>query len=390
MSDNYNHKTPQIAANQDEIDVIDLINTLWAQKFLILIIAAVGFCAAYGLSLLQTEQWRSTSVVVAPRLADTENLLAESRSIQRITNPDEDIDIDKLLQNVFATFLFAATDNDNKKQYLEKTELFQRLQQGSDANAEILLNNLSQNLSVQVPNDENLSLTTNATLTFISDTAKSAQEILNGYVDHINNIAIKTVRKEFYNELNAQITKHKQLKEDLEREVKATRQISITNYSNALLIAQKAGIKSNSTALAGLNNQLLISQKASNNIPGRTNKSNNELVFEINPINTELLYLQGEEILTALLHVAKNSPLTYPIEYYRLQYEIEALESLQDKQPEFQSFSYLMRPTIPTKRSSPKRAQMAVIGGVVGGVLACLFVLIMAAFRNREKSLAQN
>ena len=100
--------------------------------------------------------------------------------------------------------------------------------------------------------------------------------------------------------------------------------------------------------------------------------------------------MQGEEILSALLEVAKNSPVIYPDEYFQLQYRIEALEALQNKEPEFQAFSYLMRPTLPPKRSSPKRAQMAVIGALVGGVLSCLVVLIMAAFRNRNKALAQN
>ncbi len=44
-----------------------------------------------------------------------------------------------------------------------------------------------------------------------------------------------------------------------------------------------------------------------------------------------------------------------------------------------------MRPTLPTQRIAPKRAQLAVLGGVLGGVLACLYVLIAGAFANRRR-----
>lgn len=111
------------------------------------------------------------------------------------------------------------------------------------------------------------------------------------------------------------------------------------------------------------------------------------MVLEINS-NSDQLYLQGEEVLQALLEVTQNAPITYPESYYRLQYEIEALEPLLGEQAAFESFSYLMQPTLPSTRLSPKRAQIAVIGGLVGGVIACLIVLIVAAFRNRQTTLS--
>ncbi|SPY08779.1 LPS O-antigen chain length determinant protein WzzB [Oligella urethralis] len=377
MSEASNHKPYQMGTEQDEIDLLDLLSTLWAHKFLIILFTVLGFAAAYGLSLLQTEQWRSSAAVVAPRLVDTEGLVTEARTIQHINNPNsiknpkEDIDINQFLINIFNNFLYTAADHDEKQSYLSKTALFQRLQK--DAEPNVVLDRLSQNLSVQLPDEKNKSLATSYTLSFISDTPESAQEVLSGYIDNINQVATKTIRNDFYNDLNSKIAAAKQGKEILERAANTTRQINIEHYTNALSIAQKAGIKSVSGGLAGLNGI-----------------ANSEVMLQIDLNNPELLYLQGEEILSALLEVAKNSPVIYPDEYFQLQYRIEALEALQNKEPEFQAFSYLMRPTLPPKRSSPKRAQMAVIGALVGGVLSCLVVLIMAAFRNRNKALAQN
>lgn len=390
MSEASNHKPYQMSTAQDEIDLLDLLSTLWAHKFLILLFTVLGFAAAYGLSLLQTEQWRSSATVVAPRLIDTESLLNEARSVQRINHatsinkitdarllqylnnePNEDIDVNEFLIDIFNNFLYTAADHDEKQSYLSKTALFQRLQK--DAEPNVVLDRLNQNLSVQLPDEKNKSLVTSYTLSFISDTPESAQEVLSGYIDNVNQVATKTIRKQFYNDLNSKISAAKQHKEELERVANITRQINIEHYTNALSIAQKAGIKSVSGGLAGLNGI-----------------ANSEMMLQIDLNNPELLYLQGEEILSALLEVAKNSPVIYPNEYFQLQYQIEALEALQNKEPEFQAFSYLMRPTLPPKRSSPKRAQMAVIGALVGGVLSCLVVLIMAAFRNRNKALAQN
>ncbi|WOS37733.1 Ferric enterobactin transport protein FepE [Oligella urethralis] len=377
MSEASNHKPYQMGTEQDEIDLLDLLSTLWAHKFLIILFTVLGFAAAYGLSLLQTEQWRSSAAVVAPRLVDTEGLLTEARTIQHINNPKsinnpkEDIDINEFLINIFNNFLYTAADHDEKQSYLSKTALFQRLQK--DAEPNVVLDRLSQNLSVQLPDEKNKSLATSYTLSFISDTPESAQEVLSGYIDNINQVATKTIRNDFYNDLNSKIAAAKQGKAIIELAANTRRQINIEHYTNALSIAQKAGIKSVSGGLAGLNGI-----------------ANSEVMLQIDLNNPELLYLQGEEILSALLEVAKNSPVIYPDEYFQLQYQIEALEALQNKEPEFQAFSYLMRPTLPAKRSSPKRAQMAVIGALVGGVLSCLVVLIMAAFRNRNKALAQN
>ncbi|AVL71158.1 hypothetical protein CEQ07_06825 [Oligella urethralis] len=390
MSEASNHKPYQMSTAQDEIDLLDLLSTLWAHKFLILLFTVLGFAVAYGLSLLQAEQWRSSATVVAPRLIDTESLLNEARSVQRINHatsinkitdarllqylnnkPNEDIDVNEFLIDIFNNFLYTAADPDEKQSYLSKTALFQRLQKDADPNA--VLDRLSQNLSVQLPDENNNSLATSYTLSFISDTPDSAQEVLSGYIDNVNQVATKTIRKQFYNDLNSKISAAKQHKEELERVANTTRQINIEHYTNALSIAQKAGIKSVSGGLAGLHGI-----------------ANNQVMLQIDLNNPELLYLQGEEILSAVLEVAKNSPVIYPDEYFQLQYQIEALEALQNKEPEFQSFSYLMRPTLPPKRSSPKRAQMAVIGALVGGVLSCLVVLIMAAFRNRNKALAHN
>ena len=100
------------------------------------------------------------------------------------------------------------------------------------------------------------------------------------------------------------------------------------------------------------------------------------------------MYLQGEEVLQALVDVSESEPLIYPEIYYRLKYEVESLEKLKDANPEFQTFNYQMRPTLPTKRIAPKRAQLAVLGGVLGGVLASLYVLIAGAFANRRRAAA--
>ena len=364
-----NSAPTQIVNTSDEIDLPDLISTLWKRKFLIIFMTALGFGGAYGLSLLQTEEWRSTAEVVAPRLANTEELIEKNRQVQRIVDPSKDVDSGALMSRVFNTFLYTAADSDEKHSYLAQTELFQRLMEKEGANAGLLLDKLSQRLSVQLPDEKEQSLATSYTLSFVSDSAENAQNVLTGYIANINRVAIETSQKEFANSLQAMIATREQKISDIERDLKDARTVAIDNYTNALLTAQKAGIKSSPGSLLG-----------------RTDASNN-VVLEINP-NPQQLYLQGEEVLQALLDVAKNEPITYPKEYYRLQYEVEALKPHLDDQPSFQSFNFLMRPTLPPKRQAPKRAQIAVIGGLLGGVLSCLYVLIAAAFNNRRKTIS--
>ncbi|MDO5668232.1 MAG: Wzz/FepE/Etk N-terminal domain-containing protein [Alcaligenaceae bacterium] len=354
--------------SSDEIDLLELFNTLWRRKFLIILIAALGFWGAYGLSLLKQEEWRSTAQVVAPKLSNTTELIEKNRQIQRIVDPNDDISISDLMNRVFSTFLYTAADSDEKYSYLAQTDVFKRLSMEEGANAGLILDNLSRQLSVQLPSDKQESLASSYLLSFVSDSAETSQSILTGYIAYVNRIAIETSKNEFVNNLEAMIATRKQKINDIELNLQNTRKVNIENYSDALLTAQKAGIKSSPGSLLG-----------------RSDSSNN-VVLEINA-NPQQLYLQGEEVLTALLDVAQNTPITYPTSYYRLQYEIESLESLLDDHPEFESFSYLMRPTLPPQRQAPKRAQMAVIGGLIGGVLASLYVLMAAAFANRRRTL---
>ena len=355
--------------SSDEIDLLDLLHTLWKGKLLIILIAAIGFLGAYGLSLLMKEEWRSTASVVAPRLSNTTELIEKSRSVQRIVDNKTDVDLNALMTRVFNTFLYTAADSNEKYNYLRQTPLFQELMENENANAGLILDSLSQRLTVKLPDEKSQTLASEYMLSFTSDSAESAQNILSGYISNINRIATKNSQHEFTDNLEAQIKARKQAIADIERDLSNQRKITINQYSEALLTAQKAGIKSNSSGLM------------------TRADANNNVVLEINS-NSNQLYLQGEEVLQALLDVAQSAPIIYPKSYYRLQYEVEALEPLLNEQPTFESFNYLLQPTLPSTRLSPKRAQIAVIGGLVGGVIACLIVLIVAAFRNRQTTLS--
>lgn len=350
----------------DEIDLLDLISTLWKRKFLIILIAAIGFWGAYGLSLLMQEKWRSSAIVVAPRIINTEELLEYKRAVSRITNPNSDISVSDSLSRAFNTFLYTAANSDEKYSYLSETDLFNRLMEGTDRTAVALLDEMSRRIDVELPNEEDQALSTGYTLSFISDDAESAQATLTGYIAHVNKVAIETFQKEYSNSLKARIDLRKQQVHDIEQSLHNKRVIAIDNYKDALLTAQKAGIKS-----------------APGSLVGRADTSNN-LVLEINASPPPQLYMQGEEVLQALLDVTQTEPIIYPENYHRLKYEIEALEPLVGTEPQFQSFNYLMRPSLPVRRDAPKRAQIAVVGGLVGGVLATLYALISAAFANRR------
>ena len=370
--------TQHTSHSSDEIDLLDLLHTLWKGKLLIILIAAIGFLGAYGLSLLMKEEWRSTASVVAPRLSNASEFIEKNRSVQRVVDNKTDVDVNELMEQVFNTFLYTAADSNEKYNYLRQTHLFQQLMEDENANAGLILDSLSQRLTVKLPDEKSQTLASEYMLSFTSDSAESPQNILSGYISNINRIATETSQQEFTNNLEALIKARKQEIADIERDLSNQRKVAINQYSEALLTAQKAGIKSNSA-------NLLARTDARNNLIVADPKNN--VVLEINS-NSDQLYLQGEEVLQALLEVTQNAPIIYPESYYRLQYEVEALETLLGEQAAFESFSYLMQPTLPSTRLSPKRAQIAVIGGLIGGVIACLIVLIVAAFRNRQTTLS--
>ncbi len=154
----------RVTPANDEIDLLDLISTLWQRKFLIVLIAALGFAGAYGASLLMKEEWRSTAMVVGPRVANTGEILDVNRTLARVMSGENlidplvtrkfvDIEVDETLTKIFETFLYTAADSDEKQENLAKTGLFKRLLSEGDTSEAALLNDMSQNLTVEIPDD---------------------------------------------------------------------------------------------------------------------------------------------------------------------------------------------------------------------------------------------
>ena len=107
--------------NNNEIDLIELIRTLWNKRFGFYYRLFLGTAIAGVYAFTAKEQWTSTAIIVAPRLTDLGNLLPTRAEYARIIG-DGDFSAGKLSDSLYGQFKHFLLSNDLKRQFLEQSE----------------------------------------------------------------------------------------------------------------------------------------------------------------------------------------------------------------------------------------------------------------------------
>ncbi|OOF86130.1 LPS O-antigen chain length determinant protein WzzB [Rodentibacter ratti] len=369
------------AANNDEIDLIELIKVLWNKKIWILLSAFVCTLIAGVYAFTAKEQWTSTAMVVQPRSTDLGNLLLTRSEYARIIG-DEEFSAGKLSASLYGQFKHFLLSNDLKRQFLEQSEWVKDYMKDmtEEEKRDYIENTVTKYLIVHEVDPKKKDLTEldkiALKITFSAETPLGAQTALKEYVDFVNQFTLKQINKEFKLGFNLRLDSLKFTKEQIEKALSEAKVVQVENLTNALNIAKKAGItdfsKSNTNSFSVP--EYMLGE-------GRLNISDSKLA------DGTYLFMLGEKYLQAQLDIARNAPIVYPVNYYSTDRQLSQLtqlapqlESLQN----VQSYYYLSSPDYPIKRDWPKRAILLAVSFIFGGIIACVFLLVRALFSRKE------
>ena len=372
--------TPQQTTyNNDEIDLFDLLETIWQSKWFIITVTVACIILAGAYAFTAKEQWTSSAQVRVPEPSQLENYLNLEEAYYRYGMLDltldpskpsmsspATLDVEASLANAFTIFSTSLFAIDERLQALNNSTYYQKLAQ--DLEDEVaqrrLLNDMASadfNVAEAIKNNRSI-----YNVQFSAESQSDAQNTLVEILEHINDNSLKLLYERLESRINNRIlfleTRGAQLKSNSDQE----RENRLLELEQALQIARAAGV----TDYTG-------------NSPVMGNS-----IIDLK--DSQMLFMLGENYLQAQLQTLSNTPTIYPPSYYEIEHNADNLKSLLGAETQGEMFVYTQTPQLPLSKDKPRKALILVLGAVLGGVIGTFIVLIRSALRNRRALQSQS
>ena len=365
----------------DEVDLIELIRTLWKKKLWIILSAFVFTIIAAGYAFTAKEQWTSTAIVAAPRSTDLGSLLPVRAEYARIVG-DSEFSTGKLSNSLYEQFKHFLLSSDLKREFLSQSTLVKDYtkEMTDEQRDNYIETAISNYLVVHEVDPKKKDLTEldkiGLKLTFSAETPKLAQSVMIDYINFVNKYVLNQINKEFKLGFNLRLDALKFTKLQIEESLTEAKKVQVENLTNALNIAKKAGITDFSKANP---NSLSVPEYMLGE--GRLNISDSKLA------DGTYLFMLGEKYLQAQLDIAKNTEIVYPVNYYSTERQLAKLTELEprlDNIGEVKSYYYLSSPDYPIVRDKPNKLMILSIAFCLGIFLSSIVILFRHYFNLNE------
>lgn len=353
---------PVVNGSNQEIDLINLLGTLYTAKKTIISLTAAAAFAGLMVSFLLPQKWSSRAVVTPP---EASQLIELRRAMVELTVLDVANNVDA--EHVYQNFLKDFDSQALREEYLANSEYVKKLANAADAGDNSKLHRAIQETSAKFKavNNADPKLTdatpyTSWSLSFTGPNPEESQEVLSGYIrfiaQRVNQDVVQNLR--YALELKSAVEKDKlQLdKINLENQHK----VNIQRLGYSLEVANAAGIK-------------------------KPVYSNGQAVKD-DPDYSVALGADGLaeklKIESSLKDVAELNASVQNREYY-----LTKLSEVKVNDVDFQPFRYQMNPSLPMKKEGPGKSIVVVLAALIGLIAASGFVLLRNAVSGRKKTL---
>lgn len=363
------HHYPQSPSFQnDEIDLKELFIALWKGKITIVVCTLIFAIGAVLYALTAQEWWSSKAKVMIPQIHDFAEYQEQVKQYQPICDIYQDDgtvlvseELDSLVDNeiLFQNFISAYNSSNNKKTFLDGSAEFQSFKAQLDTDTDKkeatrqLYSQWFQKISA-VAIDKKSGVSPYS-ISLQATTKESSYTLLNEYITSVKAVVFHDALNNLQAIVNGKRNELRQQKTILETQAKNRLTVEIERSQYGLEIAKAAQV----------------------NKPIQ-NMGNNEL-FAIG---------LGSQALGAKIKALKSVTNLSVIEprLQQMDAKLDMLKSMKiDRNIQFQPFRYLENVEQGFTRDKPKRALIAVLGTLLGGMLGVAIVLVRFAFRKEDE-----
>src|SRR5690554_5027809 len=330
--------------NNDEIDLFELIEAIWKEKFLIIAITAIFTLLAVAYALVATPVYQATTTFYQPSASSIQayNLGRKEANLEEFNIPD-----------IYSVFLTNLNSQQLRNEFFEEVYLPSLTPEQQLAPRDSLLTSLSQTIQIKQVNPKENKF--KYQISVEREDAEQAAQWANHYVQKAIVLTKQELAHDIQSELSTRKTSIQLQINSMLTKAQAVRQDEITRLKEALSIAKAIGLENPSLPA------------------GKTTEEG------ANYVDRNLTYMRGSKALASQIEVLENreSDLTGQLNFLKN-------IILNDENTEVVKIDNVaLTPETPIK---PKKVQIVAIGIVLGGMLGGFAALVRIAIRQRKAS----
>ncbi|MEB0951754.1 LPS O-antigen chain length determinant protein WzzB [Citrobacter sedlakii] len=306
----------------EQIDLIDLVMQLWRGKVIIIACVFIAILLAVGYLAVSKEKWTSTAIITQP---DAGQLATYSNAMNVLYGGNAPR-INELQSNMIGRFSSAFSALSETLGNQEKPEKLT-----IDASVK------GQPLPLKV--------------TYQAPTAEDAQKTLAKYIQQVDENISKEVNADLAKSITTRTSDFEQSLDAQEKVAQEQKALRIAQISQALSVAKEANIK----------------------LPQ---------VQQADQVSQDTMFMLGSDALSSMVQNEATRPLALSDGYYQTRQNLLAVKALKIEPDSVHAYRYVMKPTLPIRRDSPKKAITLVLAVLLGGMIGAGVVLGRNALRN--------
>lgn len=309
-------------SNQESIDLIDLIVQLWKGKVTIIAFAVVAVIIAVIYLFVAKEKWTSEAIITLPDSGQIANYNNAMGVLYGAGGPSN-VEVQERFFGRFNSAISALSEQLDNQQKPEKLTIEQSVK--------------GQSVPLKV--------------SYVSKSAAEAQKTLTTYIQQINKRVVTELDDDLKTSINSKV-------EDLNVDLATKEKIAQEKKDKRLEI---------------LNQALIVAEQS--NIK-------NTLVQQAETLSEDTLFVLGSDALSSIIKNEATRPLPLDDSYFNARQSLLAISALKSKPDTTYAFRYVMKPSLPIRRDSPKKGLTLVLGALIGLIIGSGVVLGRSALRN--------
>ncbi|WP_342324572.1 LPS O-antigen chain length determinant protein WzzB [Kosakonia sp. BYX6] len=308
----------------EQIDLIEVLLQIWRAKWIVAFFIAFTLVIAGVYLTFAKEKWTSVAVISSPDAGQ----IANYTSAMSVLSNDDNFDIGDIQQRVIGRFnsAFSALAETLSNQAIPE--------------------NLTINTAVQ---GQPLPLK----VTYQATTAKEAQRKLAEYIERIDQLIAK------------------ELVDDLKINTKSRTE----NLVESLSTQEKVAQEQKDLRIKQIEQALAVAKEAEVHSPQ---------VQQTENVSQDTLFLLGSAALQSMIKNESSRPLVFSDDYYKTRQNLLDLQTIVVQPKSIHSYRYVMKPSLPIHRDSPRKALTLALALILGAIIGSGFVLMRNALRNYQ------
>lgn len=191
-------------------------------------------------------------------------------------------------------------------------------------------------------------------VSYVGETAEAAQKQLALYIQQVDEQTAKELTVDLKDNIEQQITTLNDSLKNQEKVAQEQKDLRIKQIAESLKFAEAA--------------KVITPQ-----------------VQQTQDVTQESMFLLGSEALSSMIKNEASRPLVFSAAYYQTKQNLLDIQNLNVDPKTIHVYRYVMKPELPIRRDSPKKAIILILAVLLGGIVGSGVVLARNALRSYKK-----